>query len=62
MVVTPSACLWLPCCACAATWERALKTPHGLKQLATVNRNGASKKRVPSYSSKDVMQDHMADL
>lgn len=63
------------CCSCAcaalylyqkhaATWERALKTPNGLKELPTANRPAASKKkkRVESYHIRDVKDDPMADL
>lgn len=48
----------------AATWERALKTHQGLKQLPTANRpaTGSKRKRVESYSSRDVVDDPMADL
>jgi len=48
----------------AATWERALKTPQGLKQLPTANRPaaGSKKKRVESYSSRNIADDPLADL
>jgi hypothetical protein len=46
----------------SATWERALKTPSGLKQLPTANRTASKKKRVESYRLRDVQDDPMADL
>ncbi|WIA19162.1 hypothetical protein OEZ85_003808 [Tetradesmus obliquus] len=46
----------------ASAWERALKTPSGLKQLPTANRPAAKKKRVESYRLRDVQDDPMADL
>lgn len=45
----------------AAVWEKALKTPQGLKQLPTANRP-VRKKRIESYSVRDVKDDPMADL
>lgn len=45
----------------AAEWERALKTPGGIKQLPTSNQ-AARKKRVESYAAKAITDDHMADL
>jgi len=45
----------------AAEWERALKTPGGIKQLPTSNQ-AVRKKRVESYAAKAITDDHMADL
>lgn len=44
-------------------WERALKTPGGLKALPTSNQAAArNKKRVESYAAKSIRDDPMADL
>ena len=45
----------------AGVWEKALKTPHGIKQLPTANRP-VKNKRVESYSLRDVKDDPLADL
>lgn len=45
----------------AGVWEKALKTPQGIKQLPTANRP-LKKKRVDSYSLRDVKDDPLADL
>jgi hypothetical protein len=45
----------------AAEWERALKTPGGIKHLPTSNQ-AARKKRIESYGAKAVTDDPMADL
>lgn len=45
----------------AASWEKALKTPQGIKQLPTANRP-VKRKRVERYSLRDVKDDPLADL